>query len=385
MKKLPSRQRAKRRGTILVLSAFLMIVMLAAVAFAVDLGYVFNCRNQMQRCADASAIAATWELIDEQGPEGFSSAEQLEAAARSTAGVYAALNEVSLAEPSLAVEDVEIGYLAEPSNPNCPLVPASGSTMPNAVRVRIQRTADQNGEIPLFFARTLGQESVPLVTEATAALLNSFGGFKMPADGSNLQMLPFALDVDTWNGLMNGAGSDQYCYDAESGACIPGSDGILEVNLYPQGTGSPGNRGTVDIGGSNNSTRDIARQIVEGVNSDDMQALENQGRTLELDDNGQLPLNGDTGISAGVKDELAAIIGEPRIIPIFQSVTGPGNNAEYSICMFAGVRIMHVKLTGSMSSKKVLIQPCNIVSKGGIPAPGATTSKFIYSPVWLVR
>jgi Flp pilus assembly protein TadG len=385
MKKSRSRQRAKRRGTILVLSALMMIVMLAAVAFAVDLGFVFNCRNQMQRCADASAMAATWELIDEQGPEGFSSAAQMEAAARSTAGVYAALNQVTLAEPALAVEDVEVGYLAEPSNPNCPLVPASGSTMPNAVRVRIQRTADQNGEVPLYFARTLGQESIPLVTEATAALLNSFGGFKMPADGSNLQMLPFALDVDTWNGLMNGVGTDLYCYDAESGECIPGSDGILEVNLYPQGTGSPGNRGTVDIGGSSNSTSDIARQIVEGINSDDMQSLADQGRSLELDENGQLPLNGDTGISAGVKDELEAIIGEPRIIPIFQSVTGPGNNAEYSICMFAGVRIMHVKLTGSMSSKKVLIQPCNIVSKGGIPAPGATTSKFIYSPVWLVR
>jgi hypothetical protein len=86
-----------------------------------------------------------------------------------------------------------------------------------------------------------------------------------------------------------------------------------------------------------------------------------------------------------VKDDLVSIKGKPRIIPIFQSVTGPGNNAEYTIVKFVGVRVMEVKLTGSMSSKKVIIQPANIVAKGGIPDPGATTTEHVYSPVWLVR
>jgi len=51
---------------------------------------------------------------------------------------------------------------------------------------------------------------------------------------------------------------------------------------------------------------------------------------------------------------------------------------------WAGVRVMYVKLTGSMSSKKVMVQPCNYVSKGAIPSSDAHSS-FIYSPVWLVR
>jgi hypothetical protein len=46
---------------------------------------------------------------------------------------------------------------------------------------------------------------------------------------------------------------------------------------------------------------------------------------------------------------------------------------------------MAVKLTGSMSSKYVMIQPCNVVSKGGMYEAGATGSQYIYSPVWLVR
>ena len=55
---------------------------------------------------------------------------------------------------------------------------------------------------------------------------------------------------------------------------------------------------------------------------------------------------GDTGISAGVKDELASIIGQTRIIPVFSSVSGNGNNATYVIVRWVGVRVMAVKLTG---------------------------------------
>ena len=51
---------------------------------------------------------------------------------------------------------------------------------------------------------------------------------------------------------------------------------------------------------------------------------------------GKLYLNGDTGISAGVKDELASIKGQPRIIPIFSTVSGNGNNAQLHDRQVAG-------------------------------------------------
>ena len=117
---------------------------------------------------------------------------------------------------------------------------------------------------------------------------------------------------------MNNSGSDAYHWNPESKTVSVGADGFKEVNLFPQGTGSPGNRGTVDIGSSNNSTAAIAQQILYGISPAD---LAFHGGKLEFDSNGQLFLNGDTGISAGVKDELASIIGKPRIIPIFSSFT----------------------------------------------------------------
>jgi hypothetical protein len=361
-----------------------MVMMVAFVAFAVDVGYLFVMRGQLQRSADAAAMAAAWELVDPAGPVGGSSAEQLATSARSFAETYAALNPICNQSPGLASDDVEVGYMANPSDPAAVLLPTPAGSKPNAVRVRVQRTAAQNGRAPLFFARLLGHDSAGCAGEATAALLYNIGGFKVPSDESNLGILPFALDIDTWNNLVNhDIGTDGYKYTDGSGVTAA-ADGILEVNLFPQGTGSPGNRGTVDIGGSNNSTDDICRQIREGISPADMQDLYDSGHTLQPDATGKFILNGDTGISAGTKDDLTLIIGEPRMIPLFSEVNEPGNNAEYTIVGWAGVRVMYVKLTGSMSSKKVMVQPCNYVTKGGIPSTTGGSS-FIYSPVWLVR
>jgi hypothetical protein len=249
------------------------------------------------------------------------------------------------------------------------------------VKVRVQRTSEQNGQVNFFFAKALGFNQSSADAQATAAFLSGFSGFKAPADGSNLNILPFALDETTWNNLQT-SGTDSWSYNPDTKTVCAGCDNIKEVNLFPQGTGSPGNRGTVDIGSSNNSTADIARQIVQGVSPAD---LAHHGGELTFDDCGELHLNGDTGISAGVKNELTSIIGKPRIIPIFSTVVGPGNNADYTIVKFVGVRVVGVKLTGSMSSKHVTIQPCNVVAKGGVYQPGATSSQYIYSPVWLVR
>jgi hypothetical protein len=359
----------------------MMVMMLAMLAFAIDVGYLAIARSELQRSADAAAIAATWELIDQSALVGDDDEVCMYSNVRSAAGEFAGLNHVLQRTPGLTTEDVDIGYLANPSDPSAAL-DLSGQHLPNAVRVRVRRASQQNGEVPFFIARILGVESIAAEAEATAALLSNFRGYRIPSDGSNLEIIPLALDEETWIGMLEGGGDDCWRWDEDDSCVRPGSDGRREVNLYPLGTGSPGNRGTVDIGGSNNSTNDIARQVVHGISPED---LEHHGGKLEFDGNGELMLNGDTGISAGIKDELASIIGKKRIIPIFRCVEGPGNNAVYTIVAFAGVRIMSVKLTGAPAKKKVMIQPETVISKGGIYDGGELKSFFVYSPVWLVR
>src|SRR4051794_38189266 len=352
MKRQRQHRRA-RRGNILVLSAVLMVPMMGALAFAIDLGYLYNTRTEMQRTADAAAVAATWELIDENVVKGVSNSTQIASNARAKASQYASLNAIGGTAAQLGTDDVQMGYIASPWDPTSPFLTTGYSAAPNAVRVKVLRNSSRNGAIPLFFAPVLGVNSASLQIEATAAYVPGLGGFKPPTDGSNLGILPFALDEDTWNAMLAGGGDDSYSYSHGSSSVGTGGDGVREVNLFPQGTGSPGNRGTVDIGSSNNSTADIARQITSGINASDMAHM---GGSITFGADGTLHLNGDTGISAGVKDELTSIVGKTRFIPIFRSVVGPGNNADYTIVKWVGVRVLAVKLTGSASSKYVMVQ-----------------------------
>jgi hypothetical protein len=255
--------------------------------------------------------------------------------------------------------------------------------VPNAVQILVEKSQNHNGRLNFFFGGMAGMSSTDVQAQATAALVREIAGFRAPHDGSNFGFLPIALDEETWNQVMAGNTSDRFAWNEETQTISGGGDGILECSLYPTGTGAPGNRGTVDVGGSNNSTSDIARQVLHGVSEED---LAYHGGSLEFNQDGVLFLNGDTGISAGIADELNAIKGQPRVIPIFREVNGPGNNAEYTIVKFVGIRILRVKLTGKMKGKEVVIQPAPVVVNGVIPASsGSNTSDFVYSNVVLVK
>jgi Flp pilus assembly protein TadG len=386
--------RKPKKGAILVLTAIFMLLMFGLLAFVVDVGYLSMARTELQRTADSAAIAATCSLLDGEIAAGQTNSSQAKTDAADAADRYSRLNKVLNSAPVLAESEIKVGYLSNPFNPNIQL-DQSGANGYNAVQVRVQRTADQNGVIPLLFARVLGIDRKSSQATATAAFASSVSGFKTPSDGSNLGILPFALDQGTWDTLISDQGheADNWKYDPETREVTHEPDGIKEINLYPQGTGSPGNRGTVDIGNENNSTKDIARQILHGINAEDLSYLGGKLELNEVDastvdaDGNQIPhhhLPADTGISAGVKDELASIRGNPRVIPLFSSVSGNGNNAKYSITRFVGVRIMEVQLTGN--NKRVMIQPAVVfIKKGAIPGDSNQNINYVFTPVCLVR
>jgi Flp pilus assembly protein TadG len=386
MKRYRRISRKHRQGAVAVMAAILSIVLIGMVAFSVDIGYVLTAKEELQRTADASALAACWEFGEKMG-EGYSSPDAAQLA-RNSAVQYALLNKVTNAgmavDPNASNDpngDVVFGYISDFSNAASPFQTSDPGSY-NAVRVRMHKQDSANGEVPYFFARVFGLQGQALHSTATAGLIRDVRGFQIPSDGGNVDILPFALDIDTWNNLISGNSTDQWSWNSSTETSSAGCDGFVEVNLYPQGTGSPGNRGTVDVGGSNNSTCDIARQILDGVSPDD---LSHHGGKLEFDQCGKLYLNGDTGISAGVKDELASIIGQARTIPVFQNVSGNGNNANYTIVKWQGIRIMAVKLTGPMSKKHVMIQVCPVLAQGVIPSTTSGTSSYVYSPVVLVK
>lgn len=369
-----------RRGAVIVFAAFLMVALLAMVAFAVDVGCLLLARTELQRSADAAALAAAWELAAQGDPDA------LDAQTRDAATHFAGVNLVFNDSPSLnrnvnnsSDGDIVLGSIDDFSDPAS--FRTNDPANRNAVKVRIRRAKDENGELPLFFARVLGFDRAAMSASAIAALVKDVGGFRTPSTGENLPILPITLEADAWQDLMAGnATDDDWSWNEADGVVEAGGDGIAELLLYPESNKSPGNFGTVDIGPSSNSTQHLSEQILNGVSESD---LAHHGGELALDSNGELPLGGDTGISAGIKDALEAIVGESRIIPVYQEVAGNGNNAVYTIVKFVGVRIMEVDLQGG--SKGLIIQPANLVTKGTIPAGGGDTSDYVYSPAYLVK
>ncbi len=379
-----NRAPAARRGAVTVYVAISLTVVIGFAALAVDLGLLYATQAELQRSADAAALAGAWDMLDESRLKNGSSEDLVFADARDAASNMAGFNPVLHDAPVVvADDDVVLGHFARQTGMFDVFAPQGQW---NAASVSVRRSDDRGGSVALFFARALGHSARDMGALAIAAYDDKISGYKVTTQSGNADLLPFTLHINSWEGLLAGTttSGDNYSYDPDTGVVSAGGDGIKELNFYP-GAGSgqlpPGNFGTVDIGGSNNSTADIARQILEGVSADD---LAHFGGTLEFGSDGTLTLNGDTGLSAGVKDELNDIKGQPRAIPIFSSVSGPGNNANYTIVAFAGIRIMNVKLTGPMNKKEVIIQPAYVIDRAAI-VTNSPNSYYVYRPPQIVH
>jgi len=194
--------------------------------------------------------------------------------------------------------------------------------------------------------------------------------------------MPFVVDRDRWiDEIINGNGNDGWTYDEDNQWVGNGSDGIPEMNLYPTKGITPGNFGTVDIGNHNNATPDLERQIRCGPSAADLAPC---GGTLQLDVETQtLGLNGDTGVSAGIKDAIEDVVGLPRTVMLYDLVTDNGNNACYRIVGFVGITILELDLTGSDSH--VTIQPTYVEDSTVVTGDRRGQNYYVRHTAQLVR
>ncbi|MCA8992191.1 MAG: hypothetical protein KDA88_09450 [Planctomycetaceae bacterium] len=378
---------SERKGSGLVMGAACLIMLFGFTAFAIDIGYITLTKAELQKTADAAAMAATIEMYEGWGTGASLTTAETDAAARQAAVDIAALNRAG-GQVSCFVDparDVRLGN-AQWDSVAQEWVYNWGVAPYNIVEVTVRR--DQagstmgDGPLALFFAPLLGRDNSNLSAVAVAGIKPGVGVRKIP--GLNVGVLPIALDVYTWDAVMAASSyDDNFTYNDETRTVTVGSDDIREINIYPEGSQNlpPGNRGTVDFGLNNNSTADISRQIREGLNDADLEAL---GGELRFD---MLPMeiNGDTGISAGIKDDLEYIKGQPRLLPLFDTVSGPGNNAYYNIVRFVPVRIVYVKLTGKPAGKKVIVQPCPYTDPTVISGETIINEDSILAPLGLLQ
>jgi len=364
----------ERPGSILVLSVFVAVMVLAFAAFTVDVGLIVLVKQQLQTASDAAALAAAQELVTPLRlgvPTGSPAETSAIATARAAAVSVAAENPNGYSATTVLYpnSDIQFGNRTWDFATNTWVTTWNVGPY-NTVRTKARRITSNGDSLTLLFAPVIGHLSADVSEESVASLIPGVGFTS--GGGGQSPVLPFAVDIDSWLGLQGAITPDNWTWNEATGQVTPGPDGIPELKIFPSlpdETLPSGNRGTINIGNPNNSTADLSRQISNGVNSGD---LAYHGGSIDFSA-GPIVFSGDPGLSAAIKDELAGILGEPRALVLFTEVSGNGANAAYTCVRFAGVRVMDLKLTGPMSLKRVIVQPAAIFDSHVIAGPTDTT------------
>ncbi len=142
-----------RRGVIAVFTAFLMVLMLGMVAFAVDVGYMMVVQSQLQIAADSAAIAAS-ELLGSTTTDPVSEAQNI-----------AKLHYAGGTPVNLTTSDIVYGTWDSTKQPS--FNQTSGGSRGNAVQITARRD-NSTGSNNTFFGRVLGLASFNIPVKAVA-------------------------------------------------------------------------------------------------------------------------------------------------------------------------------------------------------------------------
>src|SRR5512133_799442 len=160
------KQIVNQQGFAIVYIALMMVAICAFIGLAVDIGYMYVAKGQLQNASDAAALAGASKLTGAGTAQTLARTEAVTFAANNTA----ATQDVRISSDgtnSLSVNnDITVGNWNRSLNP-----PYLESRAPvNAVKVQARRTAQSiDGAVNLFFSSVIGWTQMPVAAEAIAA------------------------------------------------------------------------------------------------------------------------------------------------------------------------------------------------------------------------
>ena len=297
----------------------------------------------------------------------------------------------------------------------------------NAVEVTLRRDDLANGPLGLFFAPVIGSRDATLSARAVAYVRRA----KSAQAGSPL--LPYTMQIDYYYAAMgqtrtgvNGETivvDDDFSVNPTTLAVSLGEDGVNEVRLFTPTNRLVGNFGSLDIGSASNGTGELERQILYGPTEADFANPDFYIKVNPTDGALYVPFvtEGDPGMSTSVKTSFEAILGKPRILPLYgpgpgadgvrgtaddtdlsnpgpdgtyrtaddfdgkaDGLLGTGNTFQYNIIGYAGVVITKVDFRSN--SKELWVQPAFLVSNKVTAAQNDTDAvvEGVYLPPKLV-
>ena len=219
------------RGVVIPLVVVSMVLFIAFAALAIDLGYLYVVKSELQRSDDNGALGGVAKLSDVDSVYGTRSIFEKLNGARGNTQNYVAMNPAG--GTAIAVQDAQIsfGYISDPYDQSEVIDTAADPTEFNVLQVTTRRTANSpNGAVPLFFGKFFGRTSSNLTATAAAVLDDRFAGIEVP-DGEPSVLIPLAVKASCWEDqIVNGNGDDEYGVDDSHNPTFT-DDGVPEIKL----------------------------------------------------------------------------------------------------------------------------------------------------------
>jgi len=419
---------ANRQGAVIVLVAVLLIAILACTSLCIDIGWASLSKSELQNAADSSSAAGAAQLMTNYGaymspsqsnPNGLISSA--EASATTYCVQYAGYNKSGdVSSLKLLSSDIQFGFTDATGN-----FQSNSSSYPNTVQVLLRRDSTANTPLPLFFASIFGTSSLNLSATSSATtyagIISSFnpngGGsgasfaptpagtapsgaygswgnsYSSSTNNFNCKLLPLAFDVNEWNMFFSTGMSPD-------GTINTDANNNPQIQVYPSPKNSPGNFGLLCIGPWTNATPDYEYWVLNGPRASDLQSLVNAG-SFPVSMSTPKPWKGSPGLRSVLSSYFSQIIGQPRLLPLFQPATvspyqaasGSGSNTTYAIVGFVGVKVNHV--SGSGSNLNISVQPCPVIDPTAVfdsttvypvgAAPASQLQSFTYLPPMITK
>lgn len=432
----PSTSPRERQGAIVPLTALVLTIVIAMVAFSVDLGWIVLVQADLQNAADSAALAGADALMDGYAkfvqaadpssyqllPNGrrkkikttvttaqTTTVTQSKQSAIDAAKLYASYNSAGgVASLTLNDSDVELGYV-DSTGTYSSTVPTG--SFPNSVKVTVRRDSTANGTLGLFFGPAVNRSTVDLTASAVATIYTAdIDSFKNDPS-FKAKMLPMTYDVNHWNTyVFSGKGPD-------GSAGITDSNGVPELQIYPS-IKYKGNFGLLGLDGYNANASANANWIANGMAQSDAQSLLSLSSSASTplvplsqhsstmlpssaaDTKGSWNWNGTSGLETSTISNVQAHVGETFLLPLFQPLdsssnsyaagNGQGSNYFYNIVQFVSVKIV------SSDNNSVVVQGSPVVidfntfitqSGSTVPAGSGTyvSTSFTFLPPKLTQ
>jgi Flp pilus assembly protein TadG len=161
-----------RKGIAAVYIALIMFALVAFVGLAIDIGYMYVAKGQLQNAADSGALAGAAKLKS-AGTGAANPTDLTQTAARTAAITFAGKNVA--AGQNVVVENDNSNILGNDNDIAVGNWNGAAfrpySTPVNAIKVRARRTDEvPGGKVPLFVSQVFGWEKMGAAADAVAAL-----------------------------------------------------------------------------------------------------------------------------------------------------------------------------------------------------------------------